>query len=349
MIFSTVRPLGWALARKPLVRQLRPVNSTPSTLMDALDLVLNLRGYGWDWAHGVHVPRETRPSNHTGFILHTIISAATRLFTHGILHTAIRSFFPPGLQTMSSGPLLNENLPFLHRAIMTCFPVRLGDIPGGSIFDESLPCYLRFLRSTIISAFAFLCVYAGLQAFYDLCTLFGVLALGQDPAQWPPPFDAPWRATSLVDFWGRRWHQFLRYILLVLGGYPLSFILGRAGIVIGGFFVSAVIHYVHLTGTNSKSEFWRVLVGFGMMAPGIIIEDVFKNITGRKVRGLFGRVWTLVWMFLWGNVIVEGFARAGIFGYPTPIDLVPPVRTSVEYLVTQFDNLLHAVSTVQVA
>jgi hypothetical protein len=44
MFVTTSRALGWALARKPLVRQLRPVNSTPSTLMDALDLVSNFRG-----------------------------------------------------------------------------------------------------------------------------------------------------------------------------------------------------------------------------------------------------------------------------------------------------------------
>jgi hypothetical protein len=47
-----------------------------------------------------------------------------------------------------------------------------------------------------------------------------------------------------------------------------------------------------------------------------------------------------------GNVIIDGYMRAGLFGFPTPIDLVPPVRMLVEYLVTEFDNLLHAISSV---
>ncbi|KAG8218010.1 hypothetical protein J3R82DRAFT_6202 [Butyriboletus roseoflavus] len=31
--------------------------------------------------------------------------------------------------------------------------------------------------------------------YYDACTIITVPAFGQDPAQWPPVFDAPRRAT----------------------------------------------------------------------------------------------------------------------------------------------------------
>ncbi|KAF8546979.1 hypothetical protein OG21DRAFT_1517737 [Imleria badia] len=348
MFVTTTRALGWAMARKPLVRQLRPVScSTPSTLMDALDLLSNIRGYGWDWSCGVHIPCETRPSNRTGFIFYTILSAAAHAFVFGILNTAIRSFSPASFGTLS-GFILDDTRPFLHRAIGVCFPVGHGNFSGGSIFDESLPFYLRFLRSSLISTLALVWNYVGLQALYDLCTILGVLILGQDPAQWPPLFDAPWLATSLTDFWGRRWHQLLRHTLLVLGGYPLSSILGRAGIVIGAFLASAVFHHVELTALNNNSEFWRMVVGFGMMAPGIIIEDAFKDVTGRNVRGLSRWVWT-GWILLWGNVIVDGFMRAGMFRFPTLIDFAPPVRMLVEYLVTEFDNWLHAIPSVLVA
>ena len=345
MFFIMVRVLNWALARKPLKRHLRPVNSAQLTLMDALDLVSNLRGHGWDWSHGVYIPQETRPSNHTGFILHTVLSAVANAFAVGILHTALRSFFPVELRTLPGGPTLDETFSPLHR--VTCFLVTFKDIPGPSIFDESLPPYLQFLRSSIITIFVLLCVYAGLQAFYDLCTLFGVLALGQDPAQWPPFFDAPWRAISVSDFWGRRWHQWLRNTLLVLGGYPLSFVFGRAGMVMGVFLASAVCHSVWLHALSGNGEFWRMLVGYGMMGLGIIIEHLFKYVTGRKVRGLFGWAWTLVWVLLWGNVIVDGYARAssGMVAAANPTYLVLPVRKLVEYLVTGFDNWLHAISS----
>ena len=312
MLLITTHALSWALARKPLVRHLRPVNSTQSTLMDALDLVSNLRGFGWEWSHSMYIPRGTRPSNRTGFILHTVLSATVNVFAFGILHMAIRSF--------------------------TYFS-------GGSIFDESLPFYLRFLRSSIIAILVLQWVYAVGQAIYDLCTLFGVLALGQDTVQWPPAFADPWRSTSVSDFWGRRWHQWIRYTLLVLGGYPLSFILGQAGIVIGAFFASALFHHILLLTLNSKSKFWRMLVGYGMMAFGIILEQLFKHVTGRKVRGLAGWVWTGGWILLWGNVIADGYTRTGGFGLATPIDFVLPVRMLVEYLVTEFDSWLHAISS----
>ena len=289
--------------------------------MDALDLVSNLRGYGWDWSRGVRISRETRPSNRTRFIFYTILSAAAHVFTMGILHTAIRSFSFPELGTLSSGP----------------------------ISDVSLPFHLRFLRTTVISALTIIWLYAGFQACYDLCTLLGVLVLRQGPAQWPPFFDAPWRATSLTDFWGRRWHQLLRRTSLALGDYPLSFILGRAGIVIGVFFVTTVYQHLHFTAlTGGQSEFWRMLVGFWMMAPGIIIEDIFGSVTGGKVQGPAGWIWTMSWILLWGNATNDAFTTARFFRFLTPIDRVLPVRMLVEYLVTEFDNLLHATSSVQV-
>ena len=316
MFATTARALGWALARKPFVRQHRPPNSTPSTLMDALDLFSNLRGYGWDWAKRVHIPGGTRPSNHTRFILHTVLSAAANMFVSNILHVAIGS----------------------------CCPVELGNTSGGSIFDESLPSYLRFLRSSVITILVAACTYVHLQAYYDLCTIVGVLILGQDQTQWPPVFDAPWRATSLTEFWGRRWHQMLRRILLVLGGYPLSVIFGRAGMVMGAFLASAVCHHILLIVFTGNSELWRMVVGFGMMAPGILIEDLLKYVTGRKVQGLAGWVWTMGWLLWWGSTIADGWRRAHLFGLPTLIDLVPPVRMLVEYPVTRFDNFLHAIA-----
>ncbi|KAF8546164.1 hypothetical protein OG21DRAFT_1491522 [Imleria badia] len=165
--------------------------------MDALDLLSNFRRYGWDWSRGVHIPHETRPSNLTGVIFYTILSAAAHVFAFGILNTAIRSFSPASFGTLSSGPILEEE-------IRVGFPVGLGDISGGSTFDKSLPFYLQFLRSSVISLLALVWNYVAIHIWYDLCTILGVLILGQDPSQWPPSFDAPWCATSLTDFWGRR-------------------------------------------------------------------------------------------------------------------------------------------------
>ena len=76
-----------------------------------------------------------------------------------------------------------------------------------------------------------------------------------------------------------------------------------------------------------------MLVRFGMIAPGIIIKHIFKYVTEKKVRGLAGRLWTGVWIVVWGSVIIEGFMGAGLFESLSPIDVVPPVWVLVKYLV----------------
>ncbi|KAI9574424.1 hypothetical protein HD554DRAFT_2229995 [Boletus coccyginus] len=313
MAFIVVRTFNWTLTKEPLERQLRPAKQSESTLMDALDLASTLRGHGWDWSHGVYIPRETRPTDRRRFTLCAILSATFHLLLFGVLHTAMRSFSPVGL----------------------------GDISGGSIFDEALLLHVRYLRASVISIFYVFALYALVQTCYDLCTMTSVLVFGQDPVQWPPAFDAPWRATSLNDFWGRRWHQFFR-MFLVQASHPLSFFLGKAGLVIGAFLSSAVLHHMALVSLDDRSELWRNLVGFGMMAPGILAERAFKRLTGNKVGGMVGWIWTMTWLVLWGNVMIDAHTRAGVFGYFNFIGRVVPGRAAVERLVAGFDDWLHA-------
>jgi len=313
MIFMVIRTFDWTLTRAPLERQLRPVKQPKSTLMDALDLALTLRGHGWDWSRGVYIPRETRPTSCRGFTFHVILSATFHALIFGVLHTAIQSFSP----------------------------MKFGTLSGGSIFDGALPFHVRYFRAGIISALFVLAIYALIQTCYDLCTMTAVFVFGQDPAQWPPAFDAPWRATSLIDLWGRRWHQFFRRMFLIQGGYPLSFFLGRMGLVVGAFLSSGVLHHIALVPLDDQSESWRTLVGFGMMAPGILAERAFKQLTGKKVCGMVGWIWTMAWLLLWGNMIVDAHTRAGAFGYFDFIGSVVPGRAVVERLVANFDAWLY--------
>ncbi|KAF8442305.1 hypothetical protein L210DRAFT_3536283 [Boletus edulis BED1] len=312
MVSGTVRSLGWTLEKEPLVRHLRPRKSSPSIIMDALDLASSYRGHGWEWSRGLYIPRETRPVNRLAFAFYAFLSA--------VVHTGTCGVF--------------------HRAALSLLPVGAGSIPGGStLFDESLPLLVRYLRASLISIFIGIALYASMQIMYDLCTIFGIL-LGQDPAQWPPAFDSPWFATSLNDLWGRRWHQFLRQMFLLLGGYPLSFVLGRAGTVIGAFLASALWHQIYLLSLGGHPEFRWMLVGFGMMAPGVLAERAFRRLTGRRVGGVVGWVWTMAWLLVWGTVISEGFARAPM-DRSTLVDAIPPVRIWIERLMMGFDDWLH--------
>ena len=298
------------------MRHLRPANSSPSTIVDALDLASNFRGHGWEWSRGLHLPRETRPSNRMAFVFCAFLSSVAHALICGVL----------------------------HRAVLSLVPMGVGPLPGGStIFDETLPFPMRYLRASIISVVAALEIHSGVQACYNLGTIAAILVLGQDPAQWPAVFDAPWRATSVSDFWGRRWHQLFRHIFLTLGGHPLSFVLGRTGIVIGAFLASAVIHHMSLVVLNSQVEFRWMLLGFGMMGPGILAERAFYQLTGKRVGGVVGWVWTMAWVLLWGNMIVEGFARAGMLSCSSFVDSSFPMRISVQRLVADFDAWLHTI------
>ncbi|KAF9237751.1 hypothetical protein BU15DRAFT_75742 [Melanogaster broomeanus] len=286
MLLIAMYTLEWTLATEPLKRCIRPAKSTPSVIMDALDLALNIRGYGWDYSKRLCVPRETRPLTRTGFVGCAILSAGCHAFIWGILHKAFQCFSP---NTSSS----------LH---------------GGTIFDETLPFFIRYLRSTIITLIFRFSVYCNLQMIYNLCIIPAVLVLRQDPAQWPPAFDSPWMATSLNNFWARRWHQWFRRTFLFLGGNPLSLVFGSGGRILGGFLASGVWHWIMILPFNAGVELWRMMLPFGMIGVGAVGERIFLHWTGRRVEGLTGWVWATIWSTLWFNLAVDGMPERGRLG-----------------------------------
>ena len=306
-ICAVAHSLSWTLATKPLVRHLRPANSSPSAIMDALDLMTNLRGVGWDWSRGLYIPRETRPTNRFGFAFYTLLSVVAHLFLCSVFHQVIKSF--------------------------------VGRTEPLTVFDDTLTFPMRHLRAGIIAVVGALTVHAGTQTTYDIATLVGVLVVRQDPAQWPPAYAQPWRATSLSALWGRRWHQTLRHTLLVCA---MPF--GRAWAVPAVFVASGLVHQlILLRAYDSRAEAWRMVVGFGMIGPGVLAERAYRRVTGRRVGGVLGWVWTMAWMLVWGSLIVDGFLRAGMYAQPNAIDGESPLWALIESWVVRFDAWLHAV------
>ncbi|KAG2367224.1 hypothetical protein BDR07DRAFT_1394044, partial [Suillus spraguei] len=292
--------LEWTVQTKPFIRVPARQSSTDApkrnSMLDALDLTYNFRGCGWDWSQGLYVPPETHPtSSRLAFAISALISGLKHSFIFGVAHCAIQSFSPD----------------------------TFGSVNGGTIFDYSLPPHLRYLRSTIITTLCTLFVYSVFQANYELTAPLGVLLFKQHPDQWPPSFDSPWRATSVREFWSRRWHQRFRRLFIFLGKYPLSLLFGRAGAL----------------AVDPSSEMWRSLLPFGMMGVGMVIE---RAVAGNKTGGWIGWIWTMCWLVLWGNMIVDGWARTGVLGGSTILDSVTPVRQPIERLVRMFDEYLHA-------
>ena len=317
MFCVAVRTLDWTFLREPLKRHLRPAKATTSIFMDALDLTVNVRGVGWNWSKSVYVPPETRPaSSRTVFGLYVFLSILVRVFICGILHTAVRAFSPETFTVLS----------------------------GGTIFDATLPPLIRYVRSSVISVVVAFGIVSGMSLEYDLFTIVGVAIFCQDPAQWPPIFQAPWLATSLREIWSRRWHQLFKRIYVMLGGRPLSSVFGRPGYIFGTFLASGAFHNVVVTMLNGSVEMWCMLLSFGMMAAGIVLEDMFTALTGRRVGGWKGWLWTMSWLLMWGSLMVDGFVRAGMFASSNAVDNKSPAKAVVERYVFAFDRWLHSLA-----
>ncbi|KAG1815089.1 uncharacterized protein BJ212DRAFT_254497 [Suillus subaureus] len=311
MFCIAARTLEWTVQTKPFIRVARR-SSKRNSVLDALDLACNLRGCGWDWSQGLYVPFETHStSSPLVFAMSALVSDLKHSFLCGAIHSAVQSFSPD----------------------------TFGSVDGGTIFDESLPPHLRYLQSSTIATLCAFGIYSALQAGYELTVVLGVLLFRQHPDQWPPSFDSPWRSTSLREFWSRRWHQWFRRLFIFLGGHPLSMLFGRVGGVIGAFLVSGFFHHLALFAIDPSSEMWRMLLPFVMMGAGVIIE---RAVAGNKTGGWMGWIWTMCWLVLWGNMIVDGWARAGMLGGSSILDSATPVRQPIERLVRTFDEYLHA-------
>ena len=211
----------WTFQRNPFKRIHRPIN-VPSTysqiLVDAADLIFNLRGIGWSWSPLPRPPIDSRSS--LTFFFHTLVSFIFHLVLSDVTQRLVQNFGPD----------------------------TIGSPVGGTIFDASLPPLHRYLRSSLITLISGFSIYGIIQATYLLATLFFLIFLRYSPSQLPPIFNHPWFSTSLSQFWSKRWHQLFRDLFISLGGKPLAHLMGRVGGALGAFFVSGVLHTFGLWG-----------------------------------------------------------------------------------------------------
>jgi hypothetical protein len=105
---------------------------------------------------------------------------------------------------------------------------------------------------------------------------------------------------------------------------------GRATAIVLAFFLSSLLHVAGLWGMGRGTGFFSVTTFFLMNGVGIILERTWARVTGYKVGGPLGWVWTLIWLVGWGNLLVDVWTRTGIiasFSHPDgmrPMDLILP-------------------------
>ena len=117
----------------------------------------------------------------------------------------------------------------------------------------------------------------------------------------------------------------------------------QAGLIIGTFVCSGFLHHMEVLLFKDGEGPWRLLVGFGMMGVVVLAERMFKQATGRKVGGVVGWIWTMGWLLVLGNFIIDAFARGGVFGHFGLVQGAVPGRDMMQRLVTNFDAWLHAI------
>ena len=49
-----------------------------------------------------------------------------------------------------------------------------------------------------------------------------------------------------------------------------------------------------------------------MNAVGVLLEHSWKGLTGSRVDGFFGRVWTFVWLVRGGSLFVDAWGTKGL-------------------------------------
>ncbi|KAK0498868.1 hypothetical protein EDD18DRAFT_53665 [Armillaria luteobubalina] len=265
----------------------------------AVQLCFAGRYHEWNWSSGLHVPAEWRPTkSRTMFVLATLASQ--------VLHTVI--------------------FDFLHFHIQSLSPDTFGSTTGGTILPAS---GVPSLRSTYITFLSCSVLYSSIQSAHDACAVFCILFFHQDPTQWPPLFDQPWRSTSLCRFWAKGWHQIFRHEFISLGGRPMYALgLGRTGAVLGVFTASSVLHLMSHWGLGRGSEWWTIGGYFIIQGVGVVLEGIWKKLTGRRVGGVLGWIWTAAWVVGWCNFMMDAWARAGLMGsvfFPNgvrPVDMM---------------------------
>ncbi|KAL4073182.1 hypothetical protein V8B97DRAFT_1869353, partial [Scleroderma yunnanense] len=299
MFMVAMRVATWTLADKPYVKfcdaddQNGNVNKSESesssshvndiygSLWNALDLCCNLRGIGWNWSKGLHIARpmfktESRPAfaalSLLRFILYTTALSAVYL--------SVDTIDPDGSN-------------------------------GWSIFDSSLPPLQRYLRSSFITAVTGFAAWMIFELTYQFHAFIFTLLFQQKPSQWPPISDQPWFATSLAMFWSRSWQQAFREWFMAIGSRPLEPYLGPYS-PIGAFVLSGIFHEVGVRAMGRGGDALYIVGYFTMQGVGVVLERLYKRLTGKRVGGVLGFLWMWSWQIVWGNFVVDAWVRRGM-------------------------------------
>ncbi|XP_068322129.1 long-chain-alcohol O-fatty-acyltransferase-like [Pyrus communis] len=182
------------------------------------------------------------------------------------------------------------------------------------IFATSVQVYHKkqFIHPKILLFLYSIYMYTGLELILALVASLARVFLGVD---FEPQFDEPYLATSLQDFWGRRWNIMVSKILHPTVYEPIRKISTRAigrklaplPAVLASFFVSAVMHELIFYYIGRKWPTWELTCFFLLHGICLAVEIEIKKAFDGKWRlpaavsgplAMAFVVATGVWLFL---------------------------------------------------
>ena len=287
---AALRAIDWAFAKKPLRKYDPPKRnqdvpierrlSASTIILNSIDLLCNQRGYGWSWSQNPF-PRESIPLSSNPLLL---------------VKTLLKLMLFDGSQYIVQRLSPAANNP-----------------KGGSIFDPTLTPVPRFALAAFCVLFCGMWTYLLVDCLYHVPASIARIVFRQPAFMWPRLFHWPWMSTSIHELWSHRWHQLFRHVFIVFGSRPGGALFGKPGAFMGAFAVSAMLHHISIWGIGNGSEFLTSGGFFLLMGSGAAIELAFAKATGSRVQGWMGRLWTMLWMGLWGTFMFDGWARHGLF------------------------------------
>ena len=262
-------------------------------LADAFELLHTCRGLNFNFGDGTFIPPHRRPLQRPAFLRATLRSFISHFIILDVLESIIKLL--PGVGTPS----------------------------GGSIFYTSLPLPTRLVVSTTIHILTGSALLCGFTMIYDLFTLIAVGCFYSSPRNWPPVMDDPWNADSMHRFWAKDWHQLLRRTFLVFGAYPARYLVRSVHTILFGkksrshgkistleeisglfgvFLASGLWHECSIYAMGRGFE-WTPVCFFTGQAGLLVAERSWKKLTGRRVGGLWGRLWVYFVVFIGTQVV----------------------------------------------
>jgi len=283
-----------------------PEFSLVSAFAEGIRVAHEMRGMGWKFGAGTHIPKATRPLERNQFIQMSIKSFVKNFLLLDFLESLIK-LFPD-----------------------------VGTPAGGSMFYQNLPIPQRYLVSTIIHMLTGTSLLCGFYMVYNLLTFIAVYFCNDAPASWPPVMDHPWSAESMHEFWAKRWHQLLKRTFVVYGGYPGKWIAGDIGALLGTFIASGMFHEsaIYAMGKGFDPV---VPAFFALQGPVLILERLWRIITGRRVGGWAGRLWVYLMMFVLAQPMTDSWHKRGLGGGMVIPPFISPARVVLPLVVRAFN------------